>query len=190
QTIRPRAAWRILLNQFESLIVALLAAAAFIAWGTGDNVEALAIVVVLIINALVGFGTEWQAGRAIDALRRQSRSTARVRRNGHESKIDAAVLVPGDVIILNAGDQVPADLRVIQAASLRAEESALTGESEPVEKSFDAVVLDAPLAERHSMLYLGTTIVAGHSVAVVTATGTRTELGRIGKLVAEAPEES
>lgn len=190
QTIRPRPAWRILLDQFASLIVALLAAAALISWATGDVTEASAIVVVLILNALVGFATEWQAGRALDALRRQAHVTARVRRDEREMKVDAAELVPGDVIILNAGDRVPADARLITARSLRAEESALTGESAPVEKSREPVAFDAPLAERLSMLYLGTTIAAGNAVAAVTATGARTELGRIGKLVADAPDES
>jgi P-type Ca2+ transporter type 2C len=189
QTIRPRSAWRILLQQFASLIIALLAIAAFIAWVTGDTVEALAIVVVLVINALVGFATEWRAERALDALRRQARATARVRRDGHELKVDSADLAPGDVIILNAGDRVPADARLIKSGSLRADESALTGESTTVEKSPGVVAVDAPLAERPSMLYLGTTIAGGHAVAVVTATGARTELGRIGKLVAEAPDE-
>ncbi|MFY9574910.1 MAG: HAD-IC family P-type ATPase, partial [Blastocatellia bacterium] len=190
QTIRPRAAWRILLDQFASLIVALLAAATLIAWATGDVVEAVAILVVLIINALVGFLTEWQAGRALDALRRQARTTARLRRDGHQLNVDAADLVPGDVVILNAGDRVPADARLIRESSLRTEESALTGESTTVEKSPEPVPLDAPLAERHSMLYLGTTIAAGHAVAVVTATSTSTELGRIGKLVADVPSEA
>jgi Ca2+-transporting ATPase len=189
QTIRPRSAWRILLQQFASLIIALLAIAAFIAWVTGDTVEALAIVFVLVINALVGFATEWRAERALDALRRQARASARVRRDGNEMKVDSADLVPGDVIILNAGDRVPADARLIKCGSLRADESALTGESTTVEKSPDAVAVDAPLAERASMLYLGTTIAAGHAIAVVTATGARTELGRIGKLVADAPDE-
>lgn len=190
QTIRPRSAWRILLQQFASLIIALLAIAALIAWVTGDTVEALAIFFVLIINALVGFATEWQAERALDALRRQAHGTARVRRDGHEMKVDAADLVPGDVIILNGGDRVPADARLIKSGNLRVDESALTGESVPVEKSPDAVAVDAPLAERPSMIYLGTTIAAGHANAVVTATAAQTELGRIGKLVAEAPDES
>ena len=189
QTIRPRSPWRILLQQFASLIVALLATAALIAWVTGDTVEALAIGVVLVVNALVGFVTEWKAERALDALRRQARGSARVRRDGHELKVDAADLVPGDVLVLNGGDRVPADARLIKSGNLRVDESALTGESEPVEKSFEAVAIGAPLAERPSMLYLGTTITAGHATGVITATGAHTELGRIGKLVADAPDE-
>jgi P-type Ca2+ transporter type 2C len=190
QVIRPRPAWRILLDQFGSLIVGLLGLAAVVAWATGDAVEAAAIVVVLVLNAFVGFATEWQAGRALDALRRQARTQARVRRDGREMILDAADLVPGDIIVLNAGDRVPADARIIEAASLRVEESALTGESAAVGKAVVPVASETLLAERHSMVYLGTTIAAGHAVAVVTATGARTELGRIGRLVAEVPDES
>jgi P-type Ca2+ transporter type 2C len=190
QIIRPRPAWRILLDQFQSLIVGLLGLAAVVAWATGEAVEAAAILVVLILNAFVGFATEWQAGRALDALRRQARTQARVRRDGREIILDAADLVPGDIIVLNAGDRVPADARIIEAASLRVEESALTGESGTVGKAVIPVASEALLAERHSMVYLGTTIVAGHAVAVVTATGAGTELGRIGRLVAEVPDES
>ena len=190
QAIRPRATWRILLDQFASLVIALLAAAAAVALVTGDVPDALAILVVLFINAFVGFITEWQAGRALDALRQQAVTTARVRREGHEQTVAAEDLVPGDIVILNAGDRIPADARLLETASLRVEESALTGESTTVEKSPLPVAPKTLLAERTSMLYLGTAIAAGHAVAVVTATGINTELGRIGRLVAEAPEES
>jgi Ca2+-transporting ATPase len=190
QSIRPRAAWRILLEQFASLVIALLAFAAIVALATGDVVDAMAILAVLVLNALIGFATEWQAGRALDALRRQARSTARVRRDGHEITVALGELVPGDIVILNAGDRVPADARLIESASLRAEESALTGESTTVDKSPQPVPFDALLAERSSMLYLGTSIAGGRAVAIITATGAQTELGRIGKLVASAPDES
>ncbi len=190
QTTKSRAAWRILFDQFKSLVVALLAVAAVVAWLTGDQVEAVAILVVLGLNALIGFVTEWQAGRALKALRQSSHTTARVRRDHREAMVDTAELVPGDVVILNAGDRVPADLRLLEATSLRAEESALTGESAPVEKAVAAVAAEAVLAERHSMLYLGTIIAAGHAVAVVTATGAQTEMGKIGHLVASVPDEA
>jgi Ca2+-transporting ATPase len=190
QTIKPRAAWRMLLDQFASLIVALLFAAVLVAIATSDWIDAVAILAVLILNALVGFATEWKAGRALAALRKQTRTTARVRREQRESLIEAADLIPGDILILNAGDHVPADARLLEAHSLRVEESALTGESVPVEKSVAPVAPDAPLAERHSMLYLGTAVVAGRALALVTATGATTELGHIGKLVASAPDET
>jgi Ca2+-transporting ATPase len=189
QTIRPRSVWRIMFDQFASLVVALLMVAAGIAWATGDGVDAVAILVVLVLNALVGFAMEWQAGRALDALRRQTNIRARVRRDGHETVLDAHEIVPGDVVVLTTGDRVPADARINEAHGLRAVEAALTGESEAVEKGVEPVGVDALLAERRSMLYLGTTIVAGRAVAIVTATGAQTELGRIGRLVADAPEE-
>lgn len=190
QSIRPRPAWRILLEQFASLVIALLAVAAIVALATGDVVDAMAILAVLVLNALIGFATEWQAGRALDALRRQARATARIRRNGHEVTGAAEELVPGDVVVLNAGDRVPADLRIVESASLRVEESALTGESTTVDKSPQSVAINALLAERSSMLHLGTSIAAGRAMAIVTATGAHTELGRIGKLVADTPDES
>src|SRR6266542_965399 len=119
QEIRPRAAWRILLDQFASIVVALLGVAATVAWITSDVLEAIAILVVLVINALVGFLTEWQANRALDALRRQTLTTTRVRREGVETTVDARELVPGDIIILNAGDRVPADARLLEASRLQ-----------------------------------------------------------------------
>jgi len=190
ETVQGRPAWRIFLAQFSSLVVGLLGVAAFIAWVTGGRVESLAILVVLMINSLVGFLTEWKAGRALEALRRQAKSVARVRREGSEQAIDAEELVAGDIVVLNPGDRVPADLRVVEAISLRMEESALTGESRAVSKSVTAVSAESLLAERHSMLYLGTAVAAGRAVGIVTATGMETELGRIGKLVAETSDEA
>ena len=189
QEIRPRPAWRILVDQFASIVIALLAAAAVVAWVTGDILEAIAILVVLVINAFVGFVTEWQAGRALDALRQQARTTTRVRRQGIETTIDAEDLVPGDIIILNAGDRVPADARLLEGSRLETEESALTGESTTVDKAVAPVSVDALLAERRSMLYLGTAIAAGRAVALVVETGSNTELGRVGRLVTTSVKE-
>ena len=118
QKVKPRAAWRILVDQFASIVIALLAVAAAISWATGDGAEAIAILIVLVLNATVGFATEWQADRALDALRRQSHTNARVRRNGFETSVDAEELVPGDIVILNAGDRVPADTRLLEAVRL------------------------------------------------------------------------
>jgi Ca2+-transporting ATPase len=189
QRIQSRPAWRVFVDQFASVVIALLGIAAAISWATGDRAEAVAILIVLILNAAVGFATEWQAGRALDALRRQSRTLTRVRRNGFESTVDAEELVPGDIVILNAGDRVPADARLIEAVRLEAEESALTGESTTVEKNVGAVSAQTPLAERHSMLYLGTAVAAGRGQAMVVSTGTATELGKIGRLVATSTKE-
>jgi Ca2+-transporting ATPase len=189
QTIQSRSALRVLVDQFASIVIALLSVAALIAWATGDSAEAIAILIVLVLNAAVGFATEWKAGRALDALRRQSHTNSRVRRDGFEVTIDAEELVPGDVVILNAGDRVPADARLIEAFRLEAEESALTGESATVEKTAIPVLAPTPLAERHSMLYLGTAVAAGRGVAIVVSTATNTQLGKIGRLVATSPKE-
>jgi len=189
QKIKPRAVWRILIDQFASIVIALLAVAAAISWATGDGAEAIAILIVLVLNAAVGFATEWQADRALDALRRQSHTNSRVRRNGFETSVDAEELVPGDIVILNAGDRVPADARLLEAVRLEAEESALTGESTTVEKSIAAVPEQTTLAERRSMLYLGTAIASGRAVAAVVSTGTATQLGSIGRLVAISTKE-
>jgi Ca2+-transporting ATPase len=189
QEIRPRPAWRLLVDQFASIVIALLAVAAAVSWVTGDVLEAIAILVVLFINALVGFATEWQASRALDALRRKARTTTRVRREGIETTVDAEDLVPGDIIILNGGDRVPADARLLESSRLQTEESALTGESATVDKAVEPVPEETPLAERHCMLYLGTAISAGRAIAIVVATGNQTELGRVGRLVATSIKE-
>lgn len=189
QQFESRPAWRVLVDQFTNVVIGLLAVAAVIAWATGDGAEAIAIVVVLVLNAIVGFATEWQAGRALDALRRQSRTLARVRRDGFEATVDAEDLVPGDILILSAGDRIPADARLLEAVRLETEESALTGESTPVEKSNIAVPAQTPLAEHRSMLYLGTAVAAGRAVAIVVTTGTATQLGKIGRLVATSVKE-
>src|ERR1044072_6007238 len=189
QRIQSRPAWRVLTDQFANIVIALLAFAAAISWATGDHAEAIAILVVLVLNAAVGFAPEGQAGRALDALRRQSRTLTRVRRDAFETTIDAEELVPGDIVILNAGDRVPADARLLEAISLEVEESALTGESTTAEKNADAVPVKTPLAGQRSMLYLGPAIGVGRAVAIVVNTGAATQLGRIGRLVADATKE-
>ncbi len=178
-----RPAWLLFAAQFSSVVIWLLAAAALVSAVTGSPLEAIAIVIVLVLNAVIGFALEWRSGRALESLRRTSRSIARVRRDGREHTIDAANLVRGDIVLLTAGDHVPADSRLIEAVNLRADESTLTGESVPVEKSAAAVTESTPLAERTSMVFLGTNVVAGHAVAVVTGTGKDTELGRVGVLL-------
>ncbi len=189
QEVRPRSAWNLLVDQFTSLVVWLLAVAAVIAWLTGDHAEAIAILIVLSINAAVGFATEWKAGRALDALRRQTSTISRVRRDGFEITVDAEDLFPGDIVILNSGDRVPADCRIIEAVRLETEESALTGESTTVEKAVEPVPSQTTLAERRCMLYLGTAVAAGRAIAVVVSTGAVTELGQIGKLVSISTKE-
>jgi Ca2+-transporting ATPase len=178
-----RSIWTIAGRQFRSIVVALLAVAAAIAFATRDPAEGIAIIGVLLINAAVGFAVEWRSERALESLRIQVRTNARVLRDGVQSMIDAEELVPGDVVLLDPGAHVPADARIFETMTLHVEEAALTGESMPVAKSSDPVAADVPLAERTCMVFLGTTVTAGRATAIVTATGDATELGKIGRLV-------
>lgn len=184
-----RSAWQILVEQFKSLIVLLLAAAAALAFAFGEVIDGVAIMAVVVINALIGFFTELRAVRSMEALQELSDVEVRVRRQGSASKIDAAKLVPGDIVLLEGGDVVTADLRLLEAAKLQVNESALTGESVPVSKQTEPVEEDTPLAERASMAYKGTAVTRGSATGVVVATGMETELGEISSLVAEAEEE-
>ena len=178
-----RSIWTIAARQLRSIVVALLAVAAIIAFATRDAAEGMAILGVLFINAAVGFAVEWRSERALESLRIQVRTSARVLRAGVQSMVDAEELVPGDVIFLDPGAHVPADARIVHAMALQIEEAALTGESVPVGKTADPVRPDTPLAERTCMVFLGTTASAGRATAIVTATGDATELGKIGRLV-------
>jgi Ca2+-transporting ATPase len=170
--------------QFRSLVVALLVAAAVIAWALGERIDTAAILAIVVLNAALGFVQEERAARALDALRNLARPSARVVRDGAVSRIDAEDLVPGDVIEIEAGDQVPADARLLSAYGLRAQEAALTGEAEPVDKDADAeLVSETDLGDRVNMIHMGTLLSAGKGLALVTATGMRTEIGRIAALL-------
>ncbi|MGE3277277.1 MAG: cation-translocating P-type ATPase [Vicinamibacterales bacterium] len=184
----PEPAWRILVAQFQGIVIYLLVAAAIVSAATGDPLDAAAIGVVLLLNAGIGFATELRARRAIEALSQLEPKRAVVLRDGQRHEIQARNLVPGDVVVVEAGGAVPADARVLVAHGLRVNESALTGESAPVSKDSAAVADDAVLADRRSMLFSGTMVADGTGRAVVTATGSGTELGRIGGLVGRLAE--
>ena len=187
----PASAWRILLAQLRSVIVALLVGAGLIAMLFGDHLDAAAIGAVLVLNVGIGFVTELRANRAMEALLGLEVTRARVVRDGRSREIDASELVPGDVIQLEAGQTVPADARLVDAVELRVMEASLTGESLPVDKRADAVLdADVPLSERVTMLYKTTTTVAGRARAVVVATGMATEVGRIGELAGAVIDEA
>ena len=187
--VKSKSSLTIFINQFKNLIVFFLVAAAVLSFTFGDHVEGIAIVIVIVINAAIGFITELKGARSIEALRKLGSVSSRVRRNGKVSEIPAKALVPGDVIILEGGDIVTADLRIINASKLQADESVLTGESLPVSKSVDTLAEQSPLAERFNMLFKGTALTRGSGEAVVVATGMQTELGRISSLVENIAEE-
>jgi P-type Ca2+ transporter type 2C len=184
---RQRSLVAMLLAQFRGWLMALLLAATVIAFVMGDTVEGVSILVVILLNATIGFLTEWKARQALTALQQQSVRVARVVRDGHDAEVPAADLVPGDVVVLAAGTRVPADGRLIESVRLQIEESALTGESQAVAKHA-APIADAGAAvgDRLNMAYLGTTITDGRGRLVVTATAARTEVGRIGALIDDA----
>ena len=185
-----RPLWRIALEQFRSVVVLILAVAGALAFVFGSLPEGFAILAVLAINGGIGFASEWRATRSMEALRKLGQPKARVRRAGRDRTVSVAALVPGDVVILEAGDVPPADLRLIEAHGVTADESALTGESVAVPKRSEAVAADAPLAGRTSMLFKGTTITQGSAVGLAVGTGMATELGRISQLAEEVGEDA
>ncbi len=186
---KQRGAWTILVAQFKSLVVVLLVIAAAVSFLFGEWIDGIAITVVVLVNAAIGFATEMRAVRSMEALQEMGQVTTRVRRNGEEREIPAKELVPGDIVIIDGGDIITADLRLLEALKLQANESALTGESVPVNKQVEPVEADAPLAERANMLFKGTSVARGAGEGVVAATGMETELGEISALVDEAEDE-
>ncbi len=176
----------LLLHQFTSPVAYLLAAAAALAFYFNELEEGFAIAAVLAANAAIGFFTELKAARSIEALRALDTQTARVRRDGLVGRVPSDDLVPGDIVPLEAGDAVSADIRLIEGSRIAADESALSGESTPMEKHSQAVAQMARLSERSSMLFKGTAVTHGSGIGIVTATGFATELGKISWLVIEA----
>ncbi|MCE5972550.1 cation-transporting P-type ATPase [Sinirhodobacter sp. WL0062] len=186
---KPKSLTLILRHQFASVIVWLLAGAAAISFLSRDVAEGIAIIVVLLINGIIGFFTELRAARSMEKLIQLSRRHARVRRGGKERMIDACDLVPGDIVVLEPGDVVPADLRLVEVSSLEVDESVLTGESRAVEKSIEAVEPDALLGDRFCMAYQATAITKGTGEGIVVATGMDTEIGQISEMVQSASGE-
>ena len=181
--------WKILADQFKSLVIAILAGAAIVSFAMNEIVQMLAILAAILLNAIIGFFTEWKAVRSMEALRSLGTVQTRVRRGGQSTTVDAETLVPGDIVLLGAGDVVTADLRLIESNGLTCDEAALTGESVPVTKTSDAVEEDAPLAERASMAFKGTAVTDGSGTGVVVEIGMDTELGSIAQMTTEAEQE-
>ncbi|MCE9630524.1 MAG: ATPase, partial [Planctomycetia bacterium] len=182
--------WRTFLRQFEELVIWILLVAAVIAGGMGDWADAAAIVAIVLVNAIIGFLQEERAQKALAALQRMAAPTARVVRDGTRASIPAREVVTGDRIDLEAGDQVPADARLIEAFGLSAQESALTGESMPVEKSpAETLPAATPLGDRLSLVHAGTVVAAGSGSAIVVATGMSTEIGQIAGMLERSPPE-
>lgn len=174
----------IFLNQFKDFMILVLVGAAIISGFLGDIIDTIAIIAIVIINAIIGFVQEYRAEKAMQALRQMSAASAKVLRGGSVRQIPAHDIVPGDVVLLEAGDIIPADLRLIESVQLKVNEASLTGESVPVEKTIDAIhVEDLTLGDRLNISYKGTHVTYGRGKGVVIATGMQTELGKIAEML-------
>lgn len=178
--------WRILFDQFKSALVGLLVAATIVSFALGELADAIAISVILVINAFVGFFQEYRAERTVLALRSLTAPRARVMRDGVSAMVPAREVVPGDLLLLEAGDIIAADGQLLEAHTLATQEAALTGESAQVDKSTTALPSDAPLAERHDHVFMGTHVARGTGMVRVLATGMKTEIGTIANLIESA----
>jgi P-type Ca2+ transporter type 2C len=194
---KPVPAWRRFLAQFQDVLVILLLIATAISAGlwaferdAALPYEAMAILAVVLLNATMGYLQESRAEAAVAALRAMSAADATVIRGGDRRSIPATEIVPGDIILIEEGDTIPADARLIESAALQTAEAALTGESLPVTKDPTPIDDDVPLGDQHNMIFSGTAVTYGHGKAVVTATGMRTEMGRIAGLLKETPHET
>jgi Ca2+-transporting ATPase len=185
-----KSPWRILFEQFTDAMVIVLLVAAAISIFVKDPRDAIVIGAIVVLNAILGFVQEYRAERAMAALKRMAAPRVKVRREGELKQLDSHELVPGDIILLEAGDAVPADARVIENANLRVQEASLTGESVPVHKQSEVLEAESiPLGDRSNMLFMGTAITYGRGTAVVVETGMQTELGRIAELIQSVESE-
>jgi Ca2+-transporting ATPase len=187
--VPQRSSWHVLFSQFKSILALILVCAALLAAMIGNAKDALVILAVVVINALVGFYQEYRAEQSLAALKGMLPVKAHVRRGGEKREVSAEDLVPGDVVLLEAGDRVPADGRLVVTAGVEIDESALTGESHPVGKNTAALsIRDAALGDRVNMAYMNTTVTRGRAELIVTATGIVSEMGRLSSAMAAATE--
>lgn len=183
-------AWKQLLGQFANFLIMTLVIASVISAAMGEVVEAVSIIIIVVLAGVLGFVQEHQAEKAIAALKKMAAPRALVLRDGVEQPLESRLLVPGDIIILKTGDTIPADARLLETAALKLEESALTGESQGVEKTVTAALApDCAIGDRLTMVYAGTSISGGRGRALVTATGDTTEFGKIAAMLQAEPDK-
>lgn len=182
--------WQLFLNQFKDFMVLVLLAATAISGFLGEYADAITIMIIVVLNAVLGFVQEYRAERSMEALKQLTSPEARVIRGGQERRIPAVELVPGDIVILEEGDRVPADLRLLRVANMEIEESTLTGESVPVKKQEEAIPgVDIALGDTKNMAYLGTVVTRGRGRGLVVNTGMATEMGQICGMIQDAGQE-
>jgi|Deesub1362B_J571_1020462.scaffolds.fasta_scaffold00003_201 Ca2+-transporting ATPase len=186
---KRKSPFKILLSQFTNILILILIIATVLSIFVGEFLDAITIIAIIIASATLGFTQEYKAEKAIEALKRMVAPTAWVIRDGGEKKVVAKELVPGDIVILNVGDKVPADIRLIEAINLKVDEAVLTGESIPVTKNTSPLPPDTPVSDRTNMLFSGTVITYGRGKGIVVATGMATEFGKIAEMVREEREE-
>jgi Ca2+-transporting ATPase len=177
------------LAQFKNTLIIILLVATVLSALLGEIVDAAIILVIVLFCAVLGFVQEYRAGRALDALKRMLAPTITVLRDGKETRVASRDLVPGDVMLLEAGDRIPADARLVEVFSLKCDEAPLTGESFPVDKDVKAMPVDTPVGDRRNMVFTGTTVTYGRAKAAVSATGMSSEFGRIAEQVAAVSED-
>ena len=186
----PTTIWQLLWEQFNNFVVILLIVAAVISALLGDFIEASAIMAIVLLNAVLGIVQERRAERALATLRQLAAPEAHVIRDGSRQVVPARELVPGDLVLLEAGNYVPADVRLLEAINLRVEEAALTGESIPVQKDASAhLETDIPIGDRTNTAFMGTLVNYGRGKAIVVATGMRTQIGLIAEMLQSVQQE-
>ncbi len=179
----------IFIAQFKSFVVGILLVAVIISVILGEYLDSAVIGAILILNAVLGFVQEYRAGKAIEALKKLGSIKAKVLRDGKEVEIDAAELVPGDILMIEEGDKINADSRVTESINLETQEAALTGESTPVEKLECIIKEGSPIGDQKNMVFAGTIVTKGRGKAIVTSTGMNSQIGKIAKLISEAEEQ-
>ncbi|MCE5192396.1 cation-translocating P-type ATPase, partial [bacterium] len=189
---KGKSPWRLFFEQFQSVVIWVLMAAAVLSGIMSELIDTIAILAIIVINAILGFVQESRAERSLAALRRMSSPVCKVLRGGHMVSLDTHDLVVGDVIIVEAGDRIPADARILSATpNFASEEASLTGEAAAIRKNADTLTdPSVAIADRVNMLFMGTSIVEGKGQAVITATGMQTELGHIAGMIQQIPAES
>ncbi|QJW47783.1 HAD-IC family P-type ATPase [bacterium BFN5] len=177
------------LAQFKDFLVLILIAASIISAFLGEAVDSIAILIIVVLNAILGIVQETKAEKALAALKQMSAPNSKVLRNKTLLSIPARELVPGDIVLVEAGDRIPADLRILETHSLKVEEASLTGESVPVEKTASPIDGDVPLADRHNMAFMSTLVTYGRAKGIVVESGMQTEIGKIANMLQTGEKE-